>query len=75
MAVSVAVIIGSFILTTFGQSVDWLEAYQWLSLLQYFPAVDIAKDGIDWGNVGVLGGLSVLLLIVATALFRRRDTN
>jgi hypothetical protein len=71
--VSVLVIIGSFILSTFGQAVDWLGDYEKLSLLHYFPAVDIVKGSINPGDVSVLGGLTLLLLIVAFVRFRTRD--
>lgn len=72
-AISILVIIGSFILSTFGQAVDWLEAYEKLSLIHYFPATDVVKSGIEWANVAVLGGLTAILLIVASIVFRRRD--
>ncbi len=73
MAASVLVIIGSFLLSTFGQAVDWLGNYEKLSLLHYFPAVDIVKDGIDGKDAVVLGGITLVLLVVAIVVFRRRD--
>lgn len=73
MAASVFVIIGSFLLSTFGQAVDWLGDYEKFSLLHYFPAVDIVKNGIDGKDVVVLGGLTLILLLVAVVVFRRRD--
>ena len=73
MAVSVIVIIGSFIISTFGKAVEWLADYEKLSLLHYFPAVDIVKEGIDVIDVVVLGGITTVLLIAAFLLFRRRD--
>lgn len=73
MGVSVLVIIGSFLLSTFGQAVDWLGDYEKLSLLHYFPAVDIVKNGIDGKDALLLGVITVLLLIIALAAFRRRD--
>lgn len=71
--ISILVIIGSFILSTFGQAVDWLKDYERLSLIHYFPAVDVVKSGIVWQDVSILGGLIILVLIVATIVFRRRD--
>jgi len=70
---AVLAIIGSFILSTFGQAVDWLTDYERLSLLHYFPAVEIVKGSIDLVDVAVLGGLTVLLLAVAFVRFRQRD--
>lgn len=71
--VGVLVVIGSFILSTFGDAVDWLKDYEKLSLLHYFPAVDVVKDGIQWENVVVLGGITIAALLVALLVFRRRD--
>lgn len=73
MAVSVLAIIGSFILSTFGQAVDWLGDYEKISLLHYFPAVDIVKNQIDPFDSSLLTGLTVLLLIIAFVRFRSRD--
>lgn len=73
MAAGVLVVIGSFILSTFGQAVDWLADYEQLSLLYYFPATDIVRDGINWPDMALLGGLTFVLLIAAVLVFRRRD--
>lgn len=73
MAAGVLVVIGSFILTTFGQAVDWLADYEKFSLLYYFPANDIVKGTVEWSNIVVLSALSVGLLIAAILVFRRRD--
>lgn len=72
-AVSILVIIGSFLLSTFGQAVDWLSDYEKFSLLHYFPAVDIVKNGIELEDVLLLGGITAGLLIVAAIVFRHRD--
>ena len=73
MAAGVLVVIGSFILTTFGSAVDWLKDYEKLSLLYYFPAKDVVRDGIQWGDTAVLGIVTVVLLLGAVLVFRRRD--
>ncbi len=75
MAVGVLVVIGSFILSTFGQAVDWLADYEQLSLLSYFPATDIVQDGINWPDMLLLGSLTSILLIAAILVFRRRDIS
>ena len=72
-AIGITVVIGSFILSSFGGAVDWLESYENLSLLYYFPAVDIVTSGIEGKDVLVLGGITVVLLVVAFIAFRRRD--
>lgn len=75
MLVSTLVIIGSFILSTFGQAVDWLSDYERFSLLHYFPAVEIVKGVIDHSNYVILGSLTVMLLLIALLCFRRRDVG
>lgn len=70
---SILIVIGSFILTTFGQAVAWLKDFEKFSLLHYFPAVDIAKHGIDIVDVTVFSSVIVLSLAVAVFIFRRRD--
>jgi len=72
---SILTIICRFILSTFGQAVDWLADYEKLSLLHYFPAVDIVKDGIDPKDAAVFGVVTVVLLIAAWLRFRGRDVN
>lgn len=71
--VAIFVIIGGFILASFGQAVDWLADYEKFSLLYYFPANDIVKGNIALGDVAVLGGITITLLIIAIIAFRRRD--
>jgi ABC-2 type transport system permease protein len=71
--ISILTIIGSFILSTFGQAVDWLADYEKLSLLHYFPAVDIVKNGIDLKDVAVFGAITFVLLVAGAVAFRRRD--
>lgn len=71
---AILVIIGGFILSTFGSAVDWLADYEKFSLLHYFPAVDIIKDNtIQLYDVAVLGTITVALLLVAAVAFRHRD--
>ena len=73
--VAIWVVIGSFILTTFGQAVDWLSDFEKLSLLHYFPAVEIVKSGLQLSDVLVYTGLTAVLLVVGLVLFRRRDVT
>lgn len=75
MALGVLIAIGSFILTTFAKSVDWLEPYEVASLLHYFPAVTIAKSEIALTDVVVYVVIILVSLIVSTLLFRRRDVR
>ena len=72
-ATSTVIIVGSFILSTFGQAVEWLGSFEKLSLLYYFPAVDIARTGIAVKDVALLLVVIVISLIIAIIGFRRRD--
>jgi len=74
-AAGIIVAIGSFLLTTFAQSVSWLKEYEWLSFLHYFPATDIAKGTIEWGNVVFYIALILVSLIIAFVFFPRRDVK
>lgn len=75
MAFGVLIAVGSFVLTTFAKSVDWLEPYDVISLLHYFPAVEIAKSEIAASDVLVYVSIILLSLIISTLLFRRRDVR
>jgi ABC-2 type transport system permease protein len=75
MALGVLIAIGSFILTTFAKSVDWLEPYEVVSILHYFPAVTIAKTEIAFSDVAVYVGIILVSLTISTLLFRRRDVR
>lgn len=70
---SILIVIGSFILTTFGQAVDWLRDFEKFSLLHYFPAVDIVKNGIDFADVAIFSLVITISLTIAVVVFRRRD--
>lgn len=72
-AVGVLITVGSFLVTTFAAAVDWLQPYEKLSILHYFPAPDIAKGTIDVNNIIVYGAIIVVFLVVALLFFRRRD--
>lgn len=73
MAVGVVVVIGSFILSTFGQAVDWLSDYERFSLLYYFPANEIVQEEGEWWNLLVLLAITMVGLLTAIIVFRRRD--
>lgn len=73
LLLAIIVAVGSFILSTFSVSVDWLQPYEPYSLIYYFPSVELAQgDMTAWYPlVGI--GLSWLTLSVALLVFRRRD--
>lgn len=75
MGLGVVIAAGSFILTTFAKSVEWLQPYENFSLFHYFPATDIAKGNVDMFNIAVLFGLTVIAVVVGLIFFRRRDVR
>lgn len=73
--VAIILTIGSFLLSTFAQAVEWLEQYEWLSFFHYFPAVDIAKGTVEWGNAIFYAACIFVALAVALIVFARRDVK
>ncbi len=69
----IIIAIGSFLMSTFSQAVDWLKDYEWLSIYHYFPATDIAKGTVDWNNAIFYLTLLAISLFLAFLLFPRRD--
>lgn len=67
--------IGSFLLSTFAQAVEWLEKYEFLSFFHYFPAVDIAKGTVEWGNATFYITFIFVSLLLALVFFPRRDVK
>lgn len=75
MGFGVLIAVGSFILTTFAKSVDWLQPYEKASLLHYFPATTIAKTEINLIDAVVYGAIIAVMLVVSIIFFRRRDVR
>lgn len=75
MGFGTVIAVGSFLLTMFSKSVDWLQEYEKVSLLHYFPAVDIVQNGIKLDDVIVFVGTISIFLIISLLFFRQRDIN
>lgn len=75
MGLGVIIAVGSFILTTFAKSVEWLQPYEKVSLFHYFPASEVAKGNIDIINIVVLLGIVILSITIGLIFFRRRDVR
>lgn len=73
--VAITFAIGSFLLSTFAQAVDWLKDYEFLSFFHYFPAVEIAKGTVEWGNAVFYAVVVLVSLLVALVIFPRRDVK
>jgi ABC-2 type transport system permease protein len=74
-AIGTIIIAGSFLLTTFAQSVSWLKAAEHFSLFHYFPATTVAKEGIAFSDIAVYLLITLLSLAAAVFFFRRRDVK
>jgi len=72
MFVGLVVTAGSFILTTFGKNVDWLEVPERFSLMHYFNPSLVAKDGLPVDHLLVLGGITLIMLALGWLAFRFR---
>jgi ABC-2 type transport system permease protein len=75
MTIGVLVAAGSFIMSTFAMSVEWLEPYEKFSILHYFQAVNVSKSHIEMTDVAVYTAIIVILLAVGIVGFRRRDVR
>jgi ABC-2 type transport system permease protein len=71
--IAIVVIIGSWFLDSLGKISDVLEPYRSFALFHYYTGGAVLTDGLDWGNIGVLLGLTILFLAIAVVAFQRRD--
>ena len=73
MFVGLVVALGSYILTTFARSVDWLKEWDKLSLMHYFDTASIRQGSFDSVDVLVLTLITVTAITIAILTFRSRD--
>lgn len=73
MFVGLFIAIGSYILTTFARSVEWLKDWELLSLMHYYDTGSIRHGSFDSLDAVVLGLIIFVALSVSTVLFRARD--
>lgn len=74
LAVGVSLIVASIILEA-GRTVDWLDSFQYVSLLHYYDASKLLKDGVNPIHQLVIGNLTLISFLVAVIVFRRRDIS
>lgn len=75
MIVGLFVALGSYLLSTFARTVDWLENWERLSIIHYFDTAGVRTGEFHVSNVVVLLGISLLILFVSTLVFRKRDIS
>ncbi|HEX6462620.1 MAG TPA: ABC transporter permease subunit [Candidatus Saccharimonadales bacterium] len=73
MPIGLIVTIGSFILTTFGKNIDWLEQPERASLMHYFDPSLVQKSGLQLDHISILAGITLIMLAVGWLSFRLRD--
>jgi len=72
-SLSVIVVIGSWFLDSLGKVVIVLKPYRPLALFHYYNGGSVLTRGENWGNVGVLLGLTGIFILVSLLAFQRRD--
>jgi ABC-2 type transport system permease protein len=70
---AIGVMIISYLATGVLPLIEGTDNLAKLSPWYYFSSNSPVTNGIDWGNMAVLGGLSAFLLVVAVAGVNRRD--
>jgi ABC-2 type transport system permease protein len=70
---AVVVVIGSWFLESLGKVVNVLKPYRPLALFHYYNGGSVLSRGENWGNAGVLVGLTMVFVLVALLAFQRRD--
>jgi ABC-2 type transport system permease protein len=68
-----ALAVATFLVNSLGTITDWMERVRVVSPFFYYDSNRPLVEGIDWLNVVVLAGASVLLLLAALWAFPRRD--
>lgn len=75
MTVGLTVTFGSFIISSFTKSVEWLEPFKYASLLNYYDTNSIRDGAFNIADIWLLLALIAIFMLVAQLLFRRRDVS
>jgi ABC-2 type transport system permease protein len=65
--------IAAFLLQVLAPMADWLKPWQKASPFDWALGSDPLLHGVDWGDVGLLVGVCLLLLAVTGLAYHRRD--
>ena len=68
-----AIAVATFLINSLGNLAAWLETARYISPFYYYDSNRPLFDGIDWLNVGVLTGITLIGLLIALWAFPRRD--
>lgn len=75
MIAGIFVVGGSYLLSTFSASVEWLKNWDVISLLHYYDVKALTEGEFNRGGIWTLLLLTVLAILVAVLFFRRRDVE
>lgn len=73
MFIGLLVALGSYILSTFARSVDWLKDWDYVSLMHYYDTASLRQGSFDSLDVLVLSLIIAASLGISLATFRSRD--
>lgn len=73
MVIGLIVAIGSYILSTFARSVDWLKNWDKVSLIHYFNTASVREGSFNGTDALMLLLIGFTLLALAIVAFRSRD--
>lgn len=73
MTIGLIVAIGSYLLATFSQSVDWLKDWSVISLMHYFDTNGLRTGEFSMSNIWVLSLIALLATLIGLWRFRKRD--
>jgi ABC-2 type transport system permease protein len=73
IALSSLVAFGSFFITSFARSVEWLKPIDKASLFHYYNTSSVIREGLNYGNLIVLTVVTISALVLAVLIFARRD--
>ena len=71
----IALAIAAFLLQVLAPMADWLEPWQKASPFYWALHSDPLINGIDWGAVGLMVGVGLVLLAATAVVFHRRDIS
>lgn len=75
MSVSLSIAIGSYLLSTFARTVDWLKGWDALSIIHYLDTAGLRHQTFSFVNVWVLLAIILIMMSIGFAGFRNRDIS
>lgn len=75
MLIGLIVAVGSYLLTTFSKAVEWLQDYEWLSLMHHYHVIILRTGHFERTDIWVLGGVIITMGVISLLVFRHRDIN